>query len=132
MEILAEIEHSEISVLCTDKHLGTLSKTAIIVREKITTSAAYEIRGVLSHLMKEGHIHHGLVLVEVVPTNEIASILNDYGYPILALYDLISDLYDFRSAMNKYVLDYEKKEIFMGHQGVSKKTVCKTSCRGSS
>lgn len=112
VDILTKVKDCEISVLCTDKRLGIVSRTAILVRNSITKPQSDEIRGVLTQLKKEGDIDHGLVVVNQYPADEVSQIISVYGFPVLTLKALIDDLYQLQTAMRRFAKAYEEKEIF--------------------
>jgi hypothetical protein len=112
VDILTNIGGSEISVLCKDRRLGNTHRSAIIVRMQVDKSAAYELRGVLSHLKKDGLIDHGLVVVQEVPNEETSSVLAAHGFPLMSMDGFVGDLYQFDQAMTRYIRAYEDKDIY--------------------
>jgi hypothetical protein len=112
VDLLTKIEDCEISILCTQNNFGMITRTAVLVTPSLNKSQANEFVGALSYLQKERLISTGLVVVNTEPDSEVALILTGRGFHLKTLKDLLLGRYNFTPAMDRYIREYEQKEIF--------------------
>lgn len=112
IDILVLIDDSEISILCTDKKLGLVTNTALMVRREVQLPMAHEIRGVLNHLKRNHKIDHGLVVVEQYPEDKVQELFAAQGYRLLSVQQLVNEVFDIHKVMKLYVKQYEMTPIF--------------------
>lgn len=112
VEMLATIGDCEVSILCTDNNFGIITRTAVLVTPGLDESQAHEFAGALSYLQKENLISTGLVVVNTQPDSKVVSFITRRGFHLRSLNDLLVGVYDFTPAMDHYIREYEKKEIF--------------------
>jgi hypothetical protein len=113
VEILPMVGSCEVSILCSFSPLKIATKIAVLVAPDLTEGITLEYTGAIRNLLEQRLIHHGLIVCgnESIPEKS-KRILDDNKIPALTVSGLFSELYDFSSALNRYMGEYENDPIY--------------------
>lgn len=100
-----------IPILCIEKKIGIVSKTAVYCCIDINLDIAREIRGALAFLMDKKEINTGIVITQKKVSGEIKEIFQSAYIHVEDIDFFIINLYNFKNAFSHYMKKLSNKEI---------------------